>query len=100
MIGIEDYVSVETARVLHEKGYSGMITAATLYEAQMWIWRNYEIFVTTFVMSPFAKPYEFGYFIQNAKDTLDDYATIVSRKSFGTIQEALSEGIDEALKLI
>lgn len=34
MIGIEDYVSVETARVLHEKGYSGMITAATLYEAQ------------------------------------------------------------------
>lgn len=100
MFGQEDYLSFETSTKIHARGYRSHYITVTLYEAQMWIWRNYQIFVTTFVMSPFVKPYEFGYFIQNAKDTLDDYATIVSRKSFGTIQEALSEGIDEALKLI
>lgn len=36
MIGKEDYVSFETAKLLHEKGYSGMITCTTLYEAARW----------------------------------------------------------------
>lgn len=41
MIGKEDFVTFEVAKMLHEKGYSGMITCAMLYEAaRCKIWCN------------------------------------------------------------
>lgn len=46
MIGKEDFVTFEVAKMLHEKGYSGMITCTTLYEAQKWLRVNHRILVT------------------------------------------------------
>ena len=45
MIGKEDFVTFEVAKMLHEKGYSGMITCTTLYEAARWL-RNKKIYVS------------------------------------------------------
>lgn len=95
MLGIEDYVSVETARVLHEKGYSGMITAATLYEVQMWLIRK-GLFVNIQYYTGDCYNYEIL--------TVPDHALVGladrSAAYWGSYQEALSKGIEEALKLI
>ena len=45
MIGKEDFVTFEVAKMLHEKGYSGMITCPTLYEAQKWL-RNKKTYIS------------------------------------------------------
>lgn len=127
----EDYVSLEVAKLLKEKGFDyatlyyyeksgklGMMNLEaqsqmrkhgymndiyprpTLYEVQKWIWHNHKLLVTSFVKAPFGGPYEFIYCIQDVKNTIDDYGTKVSDKSFDTYEEALNAGIFEALKLI
>lgn len=122
----EDYVSLNVAKMLKEKGYKEICTgcyrneefmnissfndadmfggdfyaAPNLYEAQKWIWRSHKMLVTAFIKAPFGQPYEFIYCIQDAKNTIDDYGTIVSDKPFDTYEEALNAGILEALKLI
>ena len=93
MIGIEDYVSVETARVLHEKGYSGMVTAATLYEAQKWLRVNYRILVTPYYVSDD----KYTYHILRM-DAGNNYCHNYSQ--YDSYEEALNAGIEEALKLI
>lgn len=95
MIGIEDYVSVETARVLHEKGYSGMITAATLYEVQMWLIRK-GLFVNIQYYTGDYYNYEILTVPNHDIVGLSDRPVVF----WGSYQEALSAGIDEALKLI
>lgn len=92
MIGIEDYVSVETARVLHEKGYSGMITAATLYEVQKWLREKHNIHVCVDCNV-------FGWYttLFNAVSG-DPISQINGCKEH--YEEALGAGIEEALKLI
>lgn len=79
--------------------YDG-IPCPTLYEVQKWLWQKHELLVTVFIEAPFAKPYQFMYCIQDSKNTIDDYGTIVSEKSYSSIQEALNIGVLEALKLI
>lgn len=122
----EDYVSLEVAKLLKEKGFndickscyvndnfmdmskwvkcdgccSDFYPAPTLYESEKWIWSNYKLLVTAFIKAPFGQPYEFIYCIQDAKNTIDDYGTKVSDKSFDSYEEALNAGILEALKLI
>lgn len=122
----EDYVSLEVAKLLKDKGYGGVCSAyyykgklfqckcwnqsdmyegkfyasPTLYEAQKWLWRKYELLVTAFLEAPFGKPYNFIYCIQDAKNSVDNHGTVVSDGSFGSIQEAINAGILEALKLI
>lgn len=123
----EDYVSLEVAKLLKEKGYdeecysaydkqgrigkyitpinwnreySWALSRPTLYEAKKWIWQSHNLLTTAFIKEPFGQPYEFIYCIQDAKNTIDDYGTIVSDKSFDTYEEALNSGILEALKLI
>lgn len=122
----EDYVSLDVAKLLKEKGYDedcnilvaeecwsfnkGKLTCVdkdrefcpfpTLYEAAKWLWQEHELLVNAFLEAPFGKPYQFIYCIQDAKNTLDDYGTIVSDKSFSSFEEALNAGILEALKMI
>lgn len=127
----EDYVSLEVAKILKEKGFDyatlyyyekngklGMMNLdaqsqmrkhgymndiyprPTLYEAQKWLWNNHKLLVVAFLKAPFGQPCEFIYCIQDAKNTLDDYGTIVSDESYESIQIALNAGILEALKLI
>lgn len=124
----EDYVSLEVAKMLKEKGfneeceyyisentsqvfYKGRLKpfkevehivfkCPTLYEAQKWIWQSNKSLVTAFIKAPFGQPHEFIYCIQDAKNTIDDYGTIVSEEAFSSYEEALNTGILEALKLI
>lgn len=95
MLGREDYVSFETAITLHEKGYSGMVTAATLYEVQMWLIRK-GLFVNIQYYTGDCYNYEIltvpGHALVGLADRPAAY--------WGSYQEALSEGIEEALKLI
>lgn len=93
MIGIEDYVSVETARVLHEKGYSGMITAVTLYEAQKWLRVNHRILVTPYYVSGDKYTY---HILRMDED--NNYCH--NYNQYDSYEEALNAGIEEALKLI
>lgn len=95
MLGREDYVSFETAITLHEKGYSGMVTAATLYEVQMWLIRK-GLFVNIQYYTGDCYNYEILTVPGHALVGLADRPTAY----WGSYQEALSEGIDEALKLI
>lgn len=121
----KDYVSSDVAKLLHEKRFDSpcgsfyteegelwhsrfednfnrmnFYSRPTLYDAQKWLWNNHMLFVASFVESPFGEPFEFIYCIQCVLNTIDDYGTIVSDKSFESIQEALNLGIFEALKLI
>lgn len=93
MIGIEDYVSVETARVLHEKGYSGTVTAVTLYEAQKWLRVNHRILVTPYYVSDD----KYTYHILRM-DEGNNYCH--NYNQYDSYEEALNAGIEEALKLI
>lgn len=95
MLGIEDYVSVETAKTLHEKEYSGMVTAATLYEVQMWLIRK-GLFVNIQYYTGDCYAYEILTVPNHDIVGLSDRPAAY----WGSYQEALSEGIDEALKLI
>lgn len=98
MFGQEDYVSCETARVLHEKGYSGTVTAATLYEVQKWLREKHKIYVSSL---PTKVDEETVWYYVITKDVLDDgiYGN-VSNNSYNTYEEALSTGINEVLKFI
>lgn len=93
MLGIEDYVSVETAKTLHEKGYSGMITAATLYEVQMWLRVNHRILVTPYYVADD----KYTYHILRM-DAGNNYCH--NNDLYDSYEEALNAGINEALKLI
>lgn len=95
MFGQEDYVSCETVSVLHEKGYSGMVTAATLYEVQMWLIRK-GLFVNIQYYTGDCYNYEILTVPNHTLVGLADRPAAY----WGSYQEALSEGINEALKLI
>lgn len=121
----EDYVSLEVAKMMKEKGFNekcryvyntdhigitiekinselpnGCFSMPTLYEAQKWLWYNYNINVSVFILSPFKEPYKFLFIIQRCKETKDDYSNIISSKPISNYEEALKYGILEALKLI
>lgn len=95
MLGREDYVSFETANTLHEKGYSGMVTAATLYEVQMWLIRK-GFFVNIQYYTGDCYDYEILTVPNHDIVGLSDRSVAY----WGSYQDALSEGINEALKLI
>lgn len=95
MLGKEDFVSFETAELLYEKGYRGTVAAATLYEVQMWLLRK-GLFVNIQYYTGDCYNYEI---LTVPNHTL---VGLASRPVayWHTYQEALSTGIDEALKLI
>lgn len=95
MLRQEDYVSCETARTLHEKGYSGMVTAATLYEVQKWLIRK-GLFVNIQYYTGDCYDYEILTVPNHDIVGLSDRPVVFWR----SYQDALSEGINEALKLI
>lgn len=120
----EDFVSLEVAKLLKEKGfdvksdfrYIEAVTmrnvkakkhwthyeyyrCPTLYEAQKWL-RDRCI---TVIALPFIKGNSKKWYHVKVKDTLSDLSLIlVDRKSnyYNTYEEALNAGILEALKMI
>ena len=96
MLGKEDFVSFETATKLYEKGYrGGTVTAVTLYEAQMWLISK-GLFVNIQYYTGDCYNYEI---LTVPNHTL---VRLAGRPVayWHSYQEALSTGIDEALKLI
>lgn len=59
-------------------------------------WSN----VSAFIKEPFANPIEYGYCIQSPKFGLDNYSTIISDKEYGSYEEALDNGILDAISRI
>lgn len=123
----EDYVSLETAKLLKEKGFDnecdyyisedgnlfykgilrvynkiGKVTflCPTLYEAQKWIWENHKMFVSAAPQPPFTKPLEFFFWIDFPEETIDNYGSLVIVEHFSSFQQALDAGLQETLKLI
>ena len=93
MIGKEDFVSFETAELLHEKGYSGTVTAVTLYEAQKWLRVNHRTLVTPGYL--FNDKYTYHILqIDEGNNYCHNY------NQYNSYEEALNAGILEALKLI
>lgn len=94
MIGKEDFVTFEVAKMLHEKGYSGMITCTTLYEAARWL-RSKKIYVL-------AQPAKesgvtvWYYQVVNDNDPDDIYYT-TSQDTYPNYETALNKGIKYAL---
>lgn len=92
----ESYVSLDTAKMLKEKGYSGMITCTTLYEAARWL-RNKKIYVL-------AQPAKesgvtvWYYQVVNDNDPGDMFYT-TSQDTYPNYETALNEGIKYALNL-
>lgn len=95
MFNKEDYVSFEAAIILHKKGYSGTVTAVTLYEAQMWLIRK-GFFVNIQYYTGDCYNYEILTVPNHDIVGLSDRSVVF----WGSYQEALSAGIEEALKLI
>lgn len=95
MFNKEDYVNFETAIILHKKGYSGTVTAASLYEAQMWLIRK-GFFVNIQYYTGDCYDYEILTVPNHDIVGLSDRPVAF----WGSYQEALSAGIEEALKLI
>lgn len=130
----EDYVSLEVAKLLEEKGfdekcnhywwrhgnetrldsdnfqftkewlevnnncYDEVLLAPTLYEAQKWLREKYMIYISSL---PTKDNGITVWYLQIVKDTLEDAIySRVSPNTFNTYEEALNEGILEALKLI
>lgn len=122
----EDYVSLEVAKLLKEKGYDEdcntfiveecwgfnkgklmcvdkdreLCTFPTLYEAQKWLWKEKQLLVTSFLDESFAEPYQFLWSIQDAKKEIDNYGNVISKCKYNSYEEALNAGILEALKTI
>ena len=129
----EDYVSLEVAKLLKEKGFNepcdwiydtkeqcfknskevnfnvtftnsilrdNVYCVPSLYEAQKWILMRSKLLTMSFIAEPFAEPLKYLYGIQSPSFGLDNYSTIISEKEYDTYEEALNEGILEALKLI
>lgn len=122
----EDYVSLEVAKLLKEKGYEYItawaynlkfnnlelahesnvrlskirFSAPTLYEAQKWLWKEKQLLVTSFLDEPFAEPYQFLWSIQDAKNEIDNYGNVISKCKYDSYEEALNAGLLEALKTI
>lgn len=129
----EDYVSLEVAKLLKEKGFDECcgayyhcnwdemteeecfevalihvfrnsnnryrIGAPTLYEAQKWLRNNHGIAVNTYnrvSTKGISWSYEFNK-IETCKSIIDRNSSFIG---FDTYEEALNEGILEALKLI
>lgn len=96
MLGKEDFVSFQTAKKLHEKGYSGVITASTLYEVQIWL-----ISKGLFVNVQYFSGNYFNYEILTIpKHDLICLHNPILHYCYNSYQSALSAGIDEALNLI
>lgn len=126
MFAKEDYVSLETAKMLKERGFDEPVltqyskagnvwtcsepenfndskdcfSRPTLYEAQKWIWENYKMFVSAAPQPPFAKPLEFFFWIDFPEETIDNYGSLVIVEHFSSFQQALDMGIQEALRRI
>lgn len=115
----EDYVSFEVAKLLEEQGcnlesdkyYIGgrytesyfvqdandtVVSAPTLYEAQKWL-KNLGYYVEVCVIGK----NEWEFIIYNLIDEQEPCVYMKSSKNkYNTYEEALNEGIKEALKLI
>lgn len=116
----EDYISLEVAKLLKEKGYHEScnlyyyeeerigdgelcvdwnnkfkfsFSCPTLYEAQKWIRESKKLNI----MVDFDESQLWGYSILKC---YDEYSLIASDDLFNTYEEALDYGILEALKLI
>lgn len=121
----KDYVSLEVAKLLKAKGFDepcryscwrdsendigvannknsnypiGIYSMPTLYEAQKWLREKYMIYISSL---PTKDNGITVWYFQIVKDTLEDAIySRVSPNTFNTYEEALNEGILEALKLI
>lgn len=128
-MGKEDYVSLQVAKLLKEKGYNeycrvtyfydannltmssvfnrkntelndNCYSCPTLYEAQQWLWNVHKLLVSAFLDEPFSEPYEFLWAIQDAKNDIDNYGNKISEHGYRNYQESMNAGILEALKMI
>ena len=94
MIGKEDIVTFEVAKMLHEKGYSGMITCTTLYEAARWL-RNKKIYISAL---PTRDNGVMCWYYQVVNDNdPDDILYTTSQDTYPNYETALNEGIKYAL---
>lgn len=121
----EDYVSLEVAKLLKEKNYDvptreyysfdknkleygvfcvennkrngDFCSAPTLYEIAKWLRETHDIAVC---VHPYG--YSWDYTLFNLSKINDDYnhVSIISNVFYKTYEEALNEGIKEALKYI
>lgn len=122
----EDYVSLETAKMLKEKGFDEPVltqyskagnvwtcsepenfndskdcfSRPTLYETKKWIWEKYKMFVSAAPDSPFTVPLEFFFWIDFPTETIDVFGSLITGEHFSSFQQALDAGLQEALKLI
>lgn len=122
----EDYVSLETAKLLKEKGFDEPVLAQysktgtiwtcsepenfndskdcfsrpTLYETQRWIWEKHKMFVSAAPDSPFTVPLEFFFWIDFPTETINVFDSLITGEHFSSFQQALDAGIRGALKLI
>lgn len=129
MFAKEDYVSLETAKMLKEKGFNEPCNAwygingsefasadtsnhnytfpkdsryskPTLYEAHKWIWERHKMFVSAAPNSPFTAPLEFFFWIDFPTETIDVFGSLITEEHFPSYQQALDAGIRYALNLI
>ena len=87
MIGKEDFVTFEVAKMLHEKGYSGMITCLRNKKTYISVLPTRDNGVTVWY-----------YQVVNDNDPDDIYYT-TSQDTYPNYETALNEGIKYALNL-
>lgn len=97
---ISYYDSLGNLNFIKKASKKDMLLAPDIYTAANWIWRSHEKLISVYLLSPFCRPYSFSYFIQDAKNTLDDYGNIVPTESYGSVEEAYDKGIEKALEII
>lgn len=78
---------------------SEFLSCPTLYETVLWIYKKYGTLISVFFNDPVIAPHEFLYCILDSRTEIDSaYGSVISNKSYESIQEALSEGIKHFLK--
>lgn len=100
----EDCVTLDVAKLLKEKGFKnftsetlcGDYNKATLYDAQKFLREQHDIEVS----SNYDRGNEKWFFFVQELNTLPERVNFISKSIYETYEEALNEGIKEALKLI
>lgn len=76
------------------------IELSLLFDAIRWLIDKHQIVVSAFMAEPFAEPIKYIYSIQSPKFGLDNYSTVISDEEYGSYEEALDNGILDAIRRI
>lgn len=98
MLENKDYCDYETSVTLYELGYDCQVIhliaeKITLYEAQKWLRERHNLHITIFSQSQESWQYRITKPHQKLEDGLHG-------EDFASYEEALSEGIKEAVKIL